>query len=205
MKIIICATGKSINKVPWNDYKHIDKLGINQFFLLGIPTTYYYVYDEKCITHENPNFTSVIPKWKKTIFYVDKKINLPHYENVKRTTSVSLDKNEVDFKWWAKSLNEPLMIHRSTLIGAINLAFILGYDEIYLAGVDGYGGYFYKHKLNRYKNRLHESLIYNPKYGTLSSTLRKIKKWLEDLNVQIYSLNKDSFYVKNNIIEYKII
>jgi len=204
MKIVICGTGPSINNLDREKLKKLPTLGINQFFIYGLQTTYYYVYDKRCITQEKPNFLSVIPKWKNTTFFVDESIILDQvYTNVKKVKSISLKIHEVSYKWWAQTLDEPLMIHKGTMTGAINLAYVLGYDEIYLAGFDGFGGYFYPHKKNRFKNRLHDSLIYDKNYGNISSTIKKITEWLNNLNVEIYNINQNSFYVKRHLMEYK--
>ena len=205
-RIIIFGTGPSINEFNFEQI-NCDTLGINQFFRKGYQTTYYYVYDKMCLIRENPNFTSVINLWNNTIFYIDKKINLPKQfrknTNIIRTTSKSITLEQINKDNWAKSLSEPLYIHKSTLTGAINLAYILGYNEIILAGIDGYGGYFYKHKLNRFRNKLHDSLIVYKGIGSLTTSMKEIKKWLKEDGVKIYNTNPKSFFVKQGILEYK--
>lgn len=206
--MIVCATGASINDLDWAHLRQFPKIGINQFFRKGIPTEYYYIYDKMCLIRENPNFTSALNKWPDTTFYIDKSIQLPKQfrknTNIIRTTAHSVEIAERDDpELWAQSLEDPLYIGKSTITGAINLADILGATEIYIAGMDGRGGYFYPHKKNRIKHRLHDSLIHYQKYGTITPVLKNIKKWLEAKNKKMYSLSPKTFFTERKILEYK--
>lgn len=209
MIMIICATGRSVNKMDWPALTKYKTLGVNQFFRKEIPTDYYYIYDKMCIHREHPNFTSVMGKWPDTIFYIDKQVPLDqkanHNPNIVRTTSQSVLKEDIgDYSKWAKNLDEPLYINKSTVTGAINIAHILGATEIYVAGLDGNGGYFYPHKHNRYRNRLHDSLNHYPEYGTLTKSIKQIIKWLQDKNVGIYNMNAKSFFVVHGVMTFKM-
>jgi len=210
MIFIICATGPSVDNMDWDKLKEYKKLGINQFFRKGIVTDYYYIYDKMCLYRENPNFTSVLNEWPQTTFYIDQRIDLPtqfrHNTNIVRTKSRVMLKEEINnFDHWARALDQPFYMNRSTVTGAINIAHILGATTIYIAGLDGKGGYFYPHKKNMpvFKKRLHDSLVHYPKFGTLNKSLGCIIRWLKKNGVDVYNMNPKSFYVERDLMEYK--
>jgi len=210
MIFIICATGSSVNGLDWEKLTQYKTIGFNQFFRKGIPTDYYYIYDKMCILRENPNFTTVLNEWPDTTFFIDKRVPLPDKfrknTNIVRTTSSSVTKEEIARfdKHWAKTIDDELYINKSSVTAAINLAHIFGASDIYIAGLDGYGGYFYPHKKNRYETRLHDSLIHYPKYGTLAKSLKHIIEHLKDNHINVYSLNPKSFFVQKNIMKFKV-
>lgn len=206
--VIVCCTGCSINDIDWGKYKDIIKIGVNQFFHKGVVTDYYYVNDNGCVTNHGINFLSVIDKWPTCKFIIDKKVKLSQeldeLKNVMRVSSNKLGLNKRNF-WevWAKDLNGPIHIMGPVTIGAINIAYVLGAKNIYIAGFDGYWGYFYKPG-SYHKNGVHYSLPPGiTKKGAVISggvlhALTLIQKVLVEKSITLYNMNKESFFVEHN-------
>lgn len=209
MTFIVCATGPSVNNLNWDQLIKYKTIGVNQFFRKNIPTDYYYIYDKMCIIREDPNFTTVIDKWPSTTFYIDKRVPMPaHFRkntNIVKVTSKSIKREEINnMNLWANSIEDTIYMHKSSVIGAINIAYILKATKIYIAGMDGYGGYFYPHSKNKFENRLHDSLVHYPRFGNVSLSLKAIQSFLSAQNVFLYNMNPESYFVKNNVTEFGV-
>ena len=200
--IIVCATGCSVNDIDWDKYKHIPKLAVNQFFNKGLPTDYYLVTDNGCIRMHNPNFLSTIDKWHNTKYFIGDKVRLPaEYIGLDNIVRIKVRAGSITNKaafdnLWAVSIDQPLFQTRTVIFPAINLADVLGAQKIYIAGLDGYWGYFYKPESC---DREHFHYSVGKKYDSRNKvflSLDKIQTFLLEKGTKIYNMNQKSFYVE---------
>jgi len=206
--IIVCATGCSVNDIDWDKYKHIPKLAVNQFFMKDLPTEYYLVTDHACVRNHNPNFLSTVGKWPNTKYFIGDKVRLPVEYNeltnivrVKIYTRPIADRESFNDSW-AKNISQPLFQTRTVIFPAINLADVLGAQKIYIAGLDGYWGHFYKPE-SCTKEAFHYSA--SKKYDSrrkVFQTLEIIQLFLSEKDVKLYNMNPESFYVEEEIMTY---
>jgi len=206
--IIVCATGCSVNDIDWDKYKHVPKIGVNQFFMKNLPTEYYLVTDNACVRNHNPNFLSTIGNWPNTKYFLSDKVRLPteHYKasnivRIKINTRPINNRESFDISW-AKDISQPLFQTRTVIFPAINLADVLGAQKIYIAGLDGYWGHFYKPE-SYTKDTFHYSA--SKKYASRSKVFRALKliqRFLLEKGVEMYNMNPESFYVAEKIMTY---
>jgi hypothetical protein len=112
-----------------------------------------------------------------------------------KSWTINEDKPPLKFEEvWAKNLNEPLFGFRGTMMCALNLCTVLGYDEIILCGVDLKNGlHFYESEMTDFEKKLtgydpkktnHSTqYIYNGVRGVMD-----IINWIKpNLNIKIIS------------------
>jgi hypothetical protein len=172
-----------ITEEQWEYIKSHDSIGVSWFYKKGFETTYYYTheYDKQpsCVANNILN-----NNWKTKVFFgtIEVSGEKLNYINSSYTTFNSFkdklnceevkfshwlsawngkpwlineDKPPLSFKEiWANEKNDVLFGFRGTMMCALNLCSVLGYDEIILCGVDLKNGlHFYDEVKSVYSNQ----------------------------------------------------
>jgi len=224
-KIFLLATGQSINDITEEQWEHIkshDSIGISHFYNKGFETTYYYTHE---YTKQPIIVAEKMLNLKTKVFFgtrefsglYENKISSSNYafnnykdklncEEVKfshwlnawdgKSWLVNQEKPPLEFnKIWAKSKNDVLFGFRGTMMCALNLCSVLGYDEIILCGVDLKNGlHFYDEVKSVYSKQFGTDSIKDKhstcvEYNGVRPVIDALC-WLKDnLNIKVSSKN----------------
>jgi len=213
-----------ITEKQWEHIKSNDSIGISWFMKKGFEPTYYYSHEndnqsqylidvmlEKkwktkvfLGTMHQPNKKFIRWQQRPKLVYEKYKNNfnitecrfsdwITCFDGKSWTTDE--DKPPLSFEEvWAKNFNEPLFGFRGTMMCALNLCSVLGYDEIILCGVDLKNGlHFYESEITDFEKKLtgydpkktnHSTqYIYNGVRGVMD-----VINWIKpNLNIKIIS------------------
>ncbi len=180
------ASINDITDSQWQHILSYDTMGISWFYKKNIETKYYYthecdiqplcvaekIYSEKWNTkmylgvreflgNKYTNIGSSLGVYKNFNNKLNLQLcNFSHwlYSWNGLTWTSKMDQPPINFDLvWSKNFESPLFGFRGTMMVALNLCTILGYDEIVLCGVDLYNGlHFYDDNKS----------IYNKQFGT---------------------------------------
>jgi len=181
-RLFVAGNGLSLKDTPLDLLKDEYSFGINRigmifdktewrpnFFLCAtfrVRMSYPYLQDVlKCINLGIPSFIG--NRIKSTIGV--------EYENVRYINCLHLGKKHTDPKdnWWQKDISEKISLYGQSLLGVMQIAVYMGFNPIYIVGIDGY-------KPNKKEPDLNH---FDPEYETPKQ--RPSNKWFKERTARI--------------------